>query len=109
MRRQTFQLKEQNKNPRRETKLETSNLSDRVQDNAQKDAQWTWEKEEHSEKLNKELGNIKKNQTKLKNTKAEIKTTLEIRWQWEKNQPTGWQSSGNHTSWTKKGKKNLIK
>lgn len=39
MRQQTFQLKEQNKNPRRKTKLEASNLSDRVQDNAQKDAQ----------------------------------------------------------------------
>ena len=49
MRQQTFQLKEQNKNPRRKTKLEASNLSDRVQDNAQKDAQWTWEKKEHSE------------------------------------------------------------
>lgn len=85
-----FQLKEQNKNPRRETKLESSNLSDRVQDNAQKDAQWTWEKEEHSEKLNKELGNIKKNQTKLKNTKAEIKTTLEVNKMAVRKESTNW-------------------
>ena len=33
--------------------------------------------DEHSEKVNKELENMKKNQTELKNTIAEIKNTLE--------------------------------
>ena len=32
--------------------------------------------DEHSEKFNKELGNIKMNQTELKNTITEIKNTL---------------------------------
>ena len=33
--------------------------------------------DEHSEKFNRELENIKKNQTELKNIITEIKTTLE--------------------------------
>ena len=33
--------------------------------------------DEHSEKFNKELENIKKSQTELKNTLTEIKNTLE--------------------------------
>ena len=70
MRQQRFQLKEQSKNPRRKTKLETSNLSDRVQDNAQKDAQWTWEKKEHSEYFTKDLENINKNQNKAEEYKS---------------------------------------
>ena len=33
--------------------------------------------DEHSENFNKELGNVKKNHTELKNTITEMKTTLE--------------------------------
>ena len=75
-----FQMKEQHKIPGKNPhETETSNLPDkRVQNNGLKSAHWTWEKNRgRRENFNKELENMKKNQSELKNAITEMKTTGE--------------------------------
>ena len=69
------------------------------------------EQSEKSEVFSKELENIKKNQTEVKNIIIEMKNTLQgINSRWndteEWNSELEDKSSGNHWSWTKKRKKN---
>ena len=75
-----FQMKEQNKTPEEElSKLEISNLTNKELKvmNIKRLNRHGRGMDEHSEKFNKELKNIKKNEIELKNTVSEIKNTLQ--------------------------------
>lgn len=69
--------------------------------------------EKHNEIFHKELENVRKNQSELKNMVTEVKNTVKkwavIRWYKGTDQQTIRQSSGNHTSWRKKKNKEFLK